>query len=149
MCTKLHRQKHKMDEGSIGKANKNEVGRFLQFSAADCSMKVIVGDTRSAADTLKGEQFNLLVSDLPYGVQHFTTANTRNPLPVLQQSVEQWKQCLKPGAAIVLAFNNYLPRRTALVEAFESAGLEAQRFSAPHRMSESIVRDVVVFKAKS
>jgi hypothetical protein len=147
--TKLHRQKHKMMDGFIGKPNKNGQGKFLDFSAEDATMRVVVGDARHADQIFKKDKFDLLVSDLPYGVQHFTTDKTRNPLAVIGESVTAWKHCLKSGGAIVLAFNSYIPKRTAIIETFEQAGFEALAFSAAHRMSESIVRDVVVFKIQS
>jgi len=144
--TKLHRQSHKLAEGFIGKPNKKGLGKFLDFSADDAMMRVVVGDARQADEIFKKDKFDLLISDLPYGVQHFTTDKTRNPLAVISESAEAWKRCLKTSGAIVLAFNSYIPKRAALIETFEQAGFEALEFSASHRMSESIVRDVVVFK---
>ena len=143
---KLHRQKHKLNEGFIGKANKKDLGKFLEFNVIDDQMKLIIGDAREANDILKGERFDLIVSDLPYGIQHFTTDNTRNPLAVLQEAIPAWKQSLKPGGSIVLSFNSYIPKRDQLIAAFAEQGLIAESFQAPHRMSESIVRDIVVFK---
>ncbi|MBT8119930.1 MAG: hypothetical protein KJN89_09465 [Gammaproteobacteria bacterium] len=144
--SKIHRQKHKVMEGFIGKPNKRAAGKFLDFSAEDTSMRVVVGNAREADKIFKKEKFDLLVSDLPYGVQHFTTDKTRNPIAVISDSVAAWKNCLKSGGAIVLAFNSYIPKRSVLIQTFEQGGFEALAFSAAHRMSESIVRDVVVFK---
>jgi RMKL-like, methyltransferase domain len=144
--SKLHRQKHKMTDGFIGKPHKNGSGKFLDFSAEETSMRVVVGDARQADQIFKKDKFDLLVSDLPYGVQHFTTDKTRNPLAVIDESVQAWKHCLKKKGAIVLAFNSYIPKRRALIETFEQGGFEALPFSASHRMSESIVRDVVIFR---
>lgn len=144
--TKLHRQKHKMMEGFIGKANKKGLGKFLEFSVDEQNFRIINGDSREAAMLIKSEKFDLIVSDLPYGIQHFTTDKTRNPISVLTECVTDWKKLLKRDGAIVLAFNSYIPKRAELIECFESHGLAAQSFSAPHRMSESIVRDIVVFK---
>lgn len=144
--TKLHRQKHKLADGFVGGSKKKHLGRFLDFFAEDTAMRIVTGDARAADQIFTKEKFDLLVSDLPYGVQHSTTKKTRNPLAVIEQSVESWKSCLKKGGAIVLAFNNYLPKRAALMAVFEQAGFVTQAYSAAHRMSESIVRDVVIFK---
>ena len=143
---KLHRQKHQLREGSIGKAAKGKSGHFLEFNADDVGMKIVTGDAREAPALLGGEKFDLLVSDLPYGVQHDTSGGSRNPLVVLAECAQPWRDCLRPGGALVLSFNRYQPKRPALIEAFAEAGWQAQDFSAPHRMSEAIVRDVVVFK---
>ena len=145
--TKLHRQKHKMTEGYIGAANKKKsTGRFLEFSAEGTTMQVITADARQADQVLKQEKFDLIVSDLPYGVQHQTTERTRDPLAVIAECVEAWKNCLKKEGAIVLSFNRYNPKRTELIDVFSNAGFEANPFTIEHRMSESIVRDVVILK---
>lgn len=141
---KVHRQKHQFEEGFVGKSNKQNLGRFVQFSAHNRDMRVITGDSTNACTLLKGEKFQLLVSDLPYGVQHFSSDNTRNPLAVLQACAPEWVNCLRPGGAMVLAFNRYIPKRDELVAAFTDYGMQLVDFVAPHRMSESIVRDIVV-----
>ncbi len=143
--TRLHRVRHQLNEGFIGKANKQHRGKFLEFTANETNIKMITGDAREAPALLKGEKFHLLVSDLPYGVQHVTTAGTRNPLQVLEACAGGWSESLKTGGAMVLAFNSYLPRRDELLDLFRQYQLEPMEFRAPHRMSESIVRDVVVF----
>ncbi len=142
--TKLHKQKHKLQEGFTAKANKQDKGKFLEFSVQEHHMKVVVGDARHSVDLLKSEKFDLIISDLPYGVQHFTDHNTRNPLPVIEACIPQWDQHLKDQGAIVLAFNSYIPKRDKIIDAFEGFGLTVTDFCAPHRMSESIVRDVIV-----
>ena len=45
----------------------------------------------------------------------------------------------------MLAFNKKQPKRDQLIAAFENAGWTTNDFAAPHRMSESIVRDIVIF----
>ncbi len=144
--TKLHRIKHQLKEGSIGAAKKKNVGKFIDITLPESTLKVTIGDSRDAPELLKGETFDLLIADLPYGVQHFTTSKTRNPLAVVQEALPGWGQCLKKNGAIVLAFNSNLPKRKALLATFVDAGFKALDFSAPHRMSESILRDVVVLQ---
>ena len=144
--TKLHRQKHQLNEGFIGKANKQDKGKFLEFAAEDTSMRVISGNSTDTAQWLKGEKFHLIISDLPYGVQHFTTDKTRNPLATLTDCAPGWADSLKPGGVMVLAYNRYIPKREQLIDVFAQQGLEPVPFEASHRMSESIVRDIVVFK---
>ncbi len=144
--TKLHRQKHQLKDGFIGKANRKDDGKFIDFTAEQRTMRFVIGDTQNLAQLFKKEKFDLMISDLPYGVQHFTTDGTRNPLAVIEQSIPGWSSCLKSNGAIVLAFNQYMPKREALISVFEAQGFVALPFSVAHRMSESIVRDVVVFK---
>jgi SAM-dependent methyltransferase len=144
--TKIHKVKHTLKDGFVGKANKKNQGKFLELNVADTHLKFVIGDARDVQASLKEETFNFIISDLPYGVQHFTTDKTRNPLDVIQESLESWKQCLKPGGVVVLAFNSNIPKRDALVGVFTDAGFTTLDFAAAHRMSESIVRDVVVFQ---
>lgn len=144
---KIHRQKHQFSEGFSGvKANKQNKGKFVDFSIGNASMRIIAGDSTTASDILKGEKFHLIVSDLPYGVQHFTTSKTRNPLAVLTACAKDWSNSLKPNGVIVLAFNSYMPKRKELIAIFADHQMQASQFSAPHRMSESIVRDIVVLR---
>ncbi len=144
--TKIHRQKHSLKEGFIGKKNKQNKGLFIDFVANETQTRIINGDAREANQILKNEKFHLLVSDIPYGVQHFTTENTRNPLSVLAECAPSWSQCLHTGGVLVLAFNRYIPKRQALIDVFTPHELEVIDFSASHRMSESIVRDIVVLR---
>ena len=95
---------------------------------------------------IKKDKFDLIISDLPYGVQHFAQLKNRNPLELLEDCAQVWKNCLKQGGAMVLAFNKNNPKREELIEIFEFVGLQANPFSAPHRMSESIVRDILVLQ---
>ncbi len=143
--TKLHRQKHKLSDGFIGAKNKSGKGKFIDFAIDEAFMRVATGDAKESALLYKKEKFDLIVSDLPYGVQHFTTHKTRNPLSAVEDAIEAWNSSLKSSGAIVLAFNSNIPKRKELIASFESRGFKADPFRAAHRMSESIVRDVVIF----
>lgn len=149
---KLHRQKHSLKEGFVNKANKSQSGKFIEFTALDKKQnteyktQIICGDAREAHQLLNAEKFQIITSDLPYGLQHTTGDGKRNPIETLNECALSWKQCLKPGGVITLSFNKYIPKRDAIIEAFSSVGLEPSSFEAPHRMSESIVRDIVIFR---
>jgi hypothetical protein len=147
--TKLHRIKHKQIQGSVGKFNRKDHGRFLQYQFGDRTLRLTTGDGREADDLLQRQRFHLIVSDLPYGVQHTAPGGTRNPLRTIEECAPIWCDCLRPGGAMVLIFNAYQPRRAELVRPFVESGLQLQEFAAPHRMSESIVRDLVVFTKPS
>jgi len=141
--TKLHRVKHSLVEGSARKNKKSQEGRFLEFKTAN-TLKVYTGDTRQAASLLGGERFDIMVTDIPYGVQHFTTDKTRDPSVVLSPALKEWKSLLKPDGVIVIGYNRNIPRRTKLENIAIEAGFAVESFTAAHRMSESIVRDVIV-----
>jgi len=143
--TKLHRVKHSLVEGSARKNKKSQEGRFLEFKTSN-TLKVYTGDTQQAASLLGGERFDIMVTDIPYGVQHFTTDKTRDPSAVLSPALVEWKALLKPEGVIVIGYNRNIPRRTKLEKIAVEAGFSVESFTAAHRMSESIVRDVVVLR---
>ena len=145
--SRIHRQKHRLEEGRIRLGERRrDTHRFLDCELAGARMRVVVGDSSQAPALLNRQRFDLIVSDLPYGVAHQGRGGVRNPLEVIQACAPAWRASLKPGGAMVLAFNANLPRRQQLIDALAQPGLELQAFSIPHRVSESILRDVVVFK---
>ncbi len=142
--TKLHRIKHRFARGFVGRKNREGRGRFAHVEFAVSGVKLIAGDSAEAAELLGGERFTMVVGDLPYGVQHVERGGTRNPLENIRACAPAWARCLRPGGALVLVFNSLQPRRAALAQVFADEGLVEQPWRAPHRMSESIVRDVLV-----
>jgi|GEM_PF-806112 len=148
---KLHKQKHSLKEGFVTKANKKQSGKFIELTLPkknddpELKAQIICGDTREADTLLNEEKFHIIASDLPYGVQHTTQDGKRNPIETLNECAYSWKKCLKPNGYIVLAYNKYIPKREAVIDAFTSVGMSHVPFEAPHRMSESIVRDIVIF----
>jgi len=153
---KLLRLKHRQSDGFIGKPNRQDTGKFLQFEIASQAKnsnaeteyqtaRLITGDSTAAKRLIQNKTVSLIVADLPYGVQHVTTSGSRNPLPVIEACAKQWVDCLVSKGVMVLIFNSYQPKRQALIDLFSEHGLQVESFSAAHRMSESIVRDLVVF----
>ncbi len=142
--TKLHKQKHKIKEGWVQKANKKGHGKFLQFDTST-SLQIITGDTTDAHDLTHRKPFDLIVTDIPYGVQHMGGKGTRNPLDTLRQARNGWIRCLARGGAIVIAFNANIPKRKDLVSLFPSL-IEVET-QVEHRMSEAILRDVLVLRS--
>ena len=145
--TKIHRQKHSLRQSFLGvKPNKKKEGICIDFQADNTAIKAVQGDCRSVRKVFKERMFSLIITDIPYGVQHHVGKGTRNSLSVLRESIPIWKQSLQKKGAMVISFNRNLPKRNDLIEVCSSAGLSIVDFSIPHRMSESIVRDVVICK---
>lgn len=143
---KLLRIKHKETRGQLGQRRRDGTGRFLRYAIGTTSLRLITGDARHTADTLRRERFPMIVSDLPYGIQHRGKDGWRDPTGVLAACAPVWAEHLLPGGVMVLAFNALLPKRAVMEELFTDVGLELLPFSAPHRMSESILRELVVFR---
>jgi SAM-dependent methyltransferase len=111
---------------------------------------VVHDDSRSARDHHKARSIDLLVGDLPYGVQHGSTtggARTRGPEAFLAEALPVWREVLRPGGGVALAWNRRTLPRPRLVELASDAGLsvadaEDDRFA--HRVDRSITRDVLL-----
>lgn len=140
---KLHRIKHSHRKGFVGKKNRKGSGGFVHYEMAGRSLRLVTGDGGAAPELLSGQRFDLIVTDLPYGVR-FRDGPKRSPLELVAACAGAWVASLRAGGAMVLVFNSYQPRREELVEVFAGLGCSPGEFSAPHRMSESIVRDLLV-----
>lgn len=141
--TKLHRQKHRLSEGWVQKSNKTGTGNYLEFET-QTRLRAIIGDTAKAADLVQRKTFDLIVSDVPYGVQHQGGKDKRNPTDILLGAIAGWTKCLAQDGTMAIAFNSYMPKRDVLEDAFKAAGLKPLETNLSHRMSESILRDVIV-----
>ena len=139
---KLHRISHNGDKGRIGKSKAG--GSFQRFEFEGRRVQLVHGDS---AELLwqEGQKFDLVVSDLPYGIQH-VARDTRNPFSIVEDCAPAWVAGMRMGAVMVLIFNEYQTHKADLAALFEEQKLEALAFAAPHRMSESIVRDILVLR---
>ena len=95
--------------------------------------------------------FDLVVADLPYGVQHTNRARpgarTRDPRELVDAALDGWIGAMKPAAAIGWSFNTKTLGRDALVGLLRAHGVEPRRpedGSFRHRVDHAITRDVVV-----
>lgn len=142
---KLHKIKHQPSSGYVGTRNRKGWGRFVRYEVGGRYLQLIAGDSADAGTLLGGQRFDIVVADLPYGVQF----RGRGPHGDLTDSVRRcatgWVASLRPGGSMTLIFNRYQPKRATLIDIFTSEGLKAEPFEAPHRMSESIVRDLLAF----
>ncbi len=144
--SKIHRQKHQMRDGFIGKANKKGLGKYIDFAAEGADFRMVQGDGSQPTTLFKKEKFDLILSDLPYGVQHFASQTDRNPLGLIEACVNGWYDCLKQHGVVVIAYNKNNPKRPQVEACFEAAGFTLVECDLAHRMSESIVRDIIIAK---
>ncbi len=116
------------------------------------SVDVIYGDTIHTREFLTRSSVDVIVGDLPYGVQHATRndqwGSSRNPATMLAEALPAWRQVLRLGGAMALAWNTkVLPRRD--LETFvRDAGFDLAdagndgRFA--HQVDRTITRDVLL-----
>ena len=96
----------------------------------------------------------MIVSDLPYGVQH-SSASKESFMDIgklLVKAIEEWKKVLKKGGTIVLSYNTFNIKRDELIEIFEKGGLEVLKDGyfeeMEHWVEQAVSRDVFVAKYK-
>jgi hypothetical protein len=157
---KEKRLKHRTDTSLIRRDGKVS-GRRLEIAFArtkdeyksdDVQRVRFVNDDTVMLATYYGKPvFDLVVADLPYGVQHTNrarpNARSRDPRELVDSALDGWIGAMKPAAAIGLSFNAKTLERDVLVDLLRTHGLEPRRpddHSFRHRVDHAITRDLVV-----
>lgn len=115
-------------------------------------LAVVNAGTLETTQVFPPRSFDLVVADAPYGVQHGSTAArgelSRSPLALVTEAAPIWREALRPGGAMGIAWNVHVAGREALADALARAGLEVCDGPAyrgfEHRVDQAILRDVVV-----
>ncbi|MCH4888425.1 hypothetical protein EZV73_12610 [Acidaminobacter sp. JC074] len=115
------------------------------------TIKVLRGDTTQSNLYFKKQSMDVLVGDLPYGVQHMSKhdeGHSRSVDELLDASFKAWYQLVKKGGALALSWNTYTNTRDELKEKLEQAGFtvidDEIYLGFHHRVSQAINRDVIV-----
>ncbi len=155
---KDHRYKHKLEQAKLRKGRDRPAHRITVTygESKDRSthrvIDVVHDDTREARTHLKDRSMDLLVCDLPYGVQHGAHGEgnrpSRGPARLLQEALPVWWELCRPGAGVTLAWNRRTLERAELERLVLASGFE---LAAPegddrfvHRVDQAIQRDVLV-----
>lgn len=110
-------------------------------------------DTRKVNLLIKNKSIDLIVSDLPYGVQHGSkqaqsTGMERSPLELMKAAIPAWVRMLKQNGSMVLSFNELTMKYEDLAAVLEKNGLtvlnEAPYTGFLHRVDQSINRNLIV-----
>jgi hypothetical protein len=124
-----------------------------EYKADDVQrVRIVNDDTTLAGEHYRKPVFDVVVGDLPYGVQHASRAKpdarARNPQELLEAALDGWAGAMKPGAAIGLSFNVKVLARDALAGLLAAHGLAVCADEAfarfEHRVDHAITRDLVV-----
>ena len=111
----------------------------------------IVGETTDAVRQLGKSSVDVIVTDLPYGVQHGSQSAgslRRSPAELLAEALPVWRTVLRAGGAMGLAWNTRVLDREAVSEMLRDNGLAVvtgepfERFA--HRVDQAVTRDLVV-----
>lgn len=154
-----HRYKHQRTEGSLT-GPKGHNGKCVAYALSDTpehykqgdkrSLKLIEGDLAYLSAYVPEASCHLVVSDLPYGVQHAPMGGggLSSLDKLIGQAALKGARALRPGGAMAFSFNSYTLRRAQAVQAMESAGLtaldEAPFNGFAHWVEQAVDRDAVI-----
>ncbi|HEY7274662.1 MAG TPA: SAM-dependent methyltransferase [Trebonia sp.] len=136
-----------------------------EYKAGDVQrLEVVETDTTRVGEFFRVASADLVVADLPYGVQHGSHASgrasaspragaggralARSPLDLLRAAAPAWVKALRPGGALGISWNTLVARREDAAAVLAAAGLEVLD-SSPyrafrHRVDQAITRDILV-----
>ena len=123
------------------------------FNAGDTGVfKIFAADTRIADRLIKKNSMDMIVGDLPYGIQHAgKKAAGKNEKPgsaesLFAEALPAWLKTLKPGGSAVFSFNlNTTPKeKMALIAQRNGLTiLKEDEYGCFHRVDSSIKRDLI------
>jgi len=155
------RLKHRAESSTV-RRDRRVVGRTLlaefavtkdEYKAGDVQrLRVVQADTTRVGEFFRAGSADLVVTDLPYGVQHGSRAGgaalARSPIDLLSAAAPAWARALRPGGALGLSWNTHVARREEAAAALTTAGLEVlddgpyRQFR--HRVDQAITRDILI-----
>jgi hypothetical protein len=155
------RLKHRLKVVQV-RRDRKVIGRRLEAETAPSrerwdagatqQVTVLTADTTTVAEHFRRESFDLLVVDLPYGVQHGSRGAdrglARNPTDLLDAALPGWCAVLRPGGAIGMSWNTHVARRDEVIARLRGQGLDVlddpPYDGFAHRVDQAILRDLVV-----
>lgn len=155
--------KHKAQKSKVSDAKGKKIANvFNVIAAAEKSdyndgnvqeFQLFNSDTRKANLLVKKKSCDIIISDLPYGVQHGSkndkdTSMTRSPLGLLKESIPAWHTALKTKGSVVLSYNEFTMKYDDIAIALEKSGFkvldESPYNNYVHRVDQSINRNLIV-----
>lgn len=156
------RYKHKLTQAAETCGKKN-VPTAL-FTLADTKehflqedvrrMKLYLADTTMAGSLLQKHPADILVADLPYGIQHAPQDGKRAGSfdSLLVKAMPSWHKALKKGGAMALSFNRLTTKPEMLAEACGNAGFRVLTGGPwqdnAHFVETAVTRDLLVAVAE-
>jgi tRNA G10 N-methylase Trm11 len=157
VATWLQQKRIKHQVEVSGRKDKNlnitlGVTKALYRGGDTIDITVVNADTIRALEFFRRGSFDVVVADAPYGVKHGSRLAkgtlSRRPAELLTSALPIWKELLRPGGAIGVAWNTRLLSRDLAIKMMEHAGFDVLTSDAylgfEHRVDQAIVRDIVV-----
>lgn len=152
------RLKHQLEQAKLRKGRDTPAHRITvtygrtKDRTTHRVVDVIHDDTLGARSHLKARSVDVLVCDLPYGVQHGSQPEggrlDRGPGGLLRRALPVWAELLRPGGGLALAWNRHTLGRPELARLVAGAGFELRTAAGDdafvHRVDRAILRDVLL-----
>ncbi len=157
--------KHNLHKERISGRDKSFQAERLTFEVAknkedvksgkSLKLELVDSNSKFTDQIFKRESFDIIIGDLPYGVQHGSksAANssfTRNPSEFVDQCLPAWFKVLKKNGIIILACNNFVLSTKNLESILKKHSLSCVTLGNPHcfehRVDQAINRDVIIAK---
>lgn len=119
-------------------------------------LELVYGNSIYADKIFKKNFFDLIIGDLPYGIQHSNKniksekTNTRNSEFLLTSALPAWSKVLKTNGIFVMSFNSFVMKKNIFKKLLEENNFKV--FSDPvyntfeHRVDQAIKRDIIIAK---
>ena len=118
-------------------------------SGKTSSMTLYLADTGLAGPLMRKRKAHLLVTDLPYGVQHAPQDGNRKESfsAFLKRVIPSWKDALMSGGALAVSFNSLTVKAVTVRGILSDAGLhvlDSSDYSGlSHSVEQAVIRDLV------
>jgi hypothetical protein len=146
---KNNRRKHKLEAEASRRGPLAGVRRFAVRIDGAQRVEMLLGDTSRAAEFFGARSFDVLVADLPYGVQHRSggaVSRRRSPEELLVSSLPSWRTVLRGGAGVALAWNVKTMSGDVLRALLTGHGFDvvSEPGAFEHTVDRTITRDVII-----
>lgn len=157
------RYKHKSQKSRKNDDKSRKIADTFTLNAASTKEKfkkdelqvfeLLNADTRISNKILKKKSCDILISDLPYGVQHGSknkeeVSMDRSPIELLKIAIPSWYEIVKFKGSVVLSYNEFTMKYEEVAEILREAGFkvldESPFNNYIHRVDQSINRNVIV-----
>jgi tRNA G10 N-methylase Trm11 len=143
------RMKHTADMVPVRRDGRRAARRLDVTIQGTRKVTVLQADTTRLEGLIRRDCADVLVADLPYGVQHGSHHDdlglTRSPLDLLERAVPGWLPLLRTGGALGLSWNLKVAKRELAEDILLANGLEiVPQADLAHRVDQGIERDVLI-----
>ena len=158
---KTGRYKHKVQTESKSEG-KRKIAKMAHITFANDKeayqagntqlMSMIHADTRMVQKIVRKRSCDMIVADLPYGIQHASKGQggmkSKSATALVKEALPSWLSALRKGGSMVLSFNTHTTKRVELAAVCRSHGMEVLE-DAPfvgyeHAVDQAIKRDILV-----